>query len=331
MDMKQLTTFETLAKEGNYVKASFKLNYAASTLTDHIHSLEREMGVKLVKRGKKQLELTEAGKEFLPYARQMLKLYEEASSKIQGLDARGILRIAVAESIGQYSMVDLFHDFAVKYPEENLSIRVGNCADFPELLRAGDIDMGFSYGIGSLESGALASVPLFEEPLFYVVHPSHRLAGKKQVYPGDLTGENFAMTYENCCYAMALKQMLAREHVELKAQLHLGSVTMIRRYVKEKFGVALLPLAAIEEDLQRGELTLLPWQGEKFSILAQIIFQKEQPVTATMEALIREAKEPSERRKKAINQFLLKAELPARELSTKEQPTEELSAAGLAE
>ena len=58
-----------------------------------------------------------------------------------------------------------------------------------------------------------------------------------------------ALAYTNCCYAMQLKRILEEAQVELKAQLHLGSVSMIRSYVKEKFGVALLPLAVIEEDV----------------------------------------------------------------------------------
>lgn len=79
-----------------------------------------------------------------------------------------------------------------------------------------------------------------------------------------------ALAYTNCCYAMQLKRILEEAQVELKAQLHLGSVSMIRSYVKEKFGVALLPLAVIEEDVRQNELTRIRWRGPEITIQAQL-------------------------------------------------------------
>ena len=77
MDTKQLRTFVVLAKEKNYIKASEILNYAPSTLAKHIHALEAEFSTTFVHFQNGAICLTKDGEIFLPYAKEMLKMYSD--------------------------------------------------------------------------------------------------------------------------------------------------------------------------------------------------------------------------------------------------------------
>lgn len=73
MDTKQLVTFVTFAKEKSFTKSSMKLNYAVSTLSEHISSLEAELGTQLVERHGKRTALTQNGEIFLEYAHKLCR------------------------------------------------------------------------------------------------------------------------------------------------------------------------------------------------------------------------------------------------------------------
>ena len=82
MDMKQLTTFMTLAKTLNYQKAADQLQYAPSTLFKHIQLLEQELGVELFFKQGRQLCLTAEGQTFETHAANILTSYRNAIQSI---------------------------------------------------------------------------------------------------------------------------------------------------------------------------------------------------------------------------------------------------------
>lgn len=286
MDTKQLATFVNLLREKSYLKTSLKLNYAPSTLAEHIRALEGELGVKLVQSRGKQIVATDAGLVFLRYAEEFLALYQKTQEEFASTEIQGNIKIATAESIGQYSMAELFRNYAVKFPKVDLTIRLGNCAGFLEMIHNHEIHFGYLYDLAPIDLPHFSTLPLFVEPLFFVAHPDHRLAAQESVTPKDLEGENLALTYTDCCYSMALKQTLSEHSVTTKSKSHLGSVSIIKNYVKANCGVALLPLTVVKPAILSGELKLLNWVGKPFSICAQMVYAKKLRLTPAMTTLL---------------------------------------------
>ena len=78
MDTKHLNTFKVAAETLNFTQTASILNFAQSSVTAQIKSLEEELGQSLFERLGRRLILTEAGKDFKLYAEQMINLNEEA-------------------------------------------------------------------------------------------------------------------------------------------------------------------------------------------------------------------------------------------------------------
>ena len=76
MELRNLKTFIRAAELGSFSAAAERLNYAQSTVTAQIESLERELGVSLFIRTGKRIALSAAGKELLAYACEMRDLEE---------------------------------------------------------------------------------------------------------------------------------------------------------------------------------------------------------------------------------------------------------------
>lgn len=78
MDIRQLRTFHRVAELGSFTRAAAELNYAQSSVTAQIKSLEVSLGSDLFERVGGKVKLTPAGTRLLPYAGQMLSLADEA-------------------------------------------------------------------------------------------------------------------------------------------------------------------------------------------------------------------------------------------------------------
>ena len=85
MNTKHLITFVTFAKKKSFLKTSMELHYAESTLAEHITSLERELGVKLIEAGSRGSRLTKAGEAFLPRAEEILGMWRDVQQQMMGI------------------------------------------------------------------------------------------------------------------------------------------------------------------------------------------------------------------------------------------------------
>src|ERR1051326_9084404 len=100
MELRSLQTFRTVARVLSITQAAVMLHYAQSSVSDHIHALEEEFGVKLFDRLGKRLVLTQSGHHLLDYADQMIRLAEEARLPIPGgEEPAGTLVLSAPETL----------------------------------------------------------------------------------------------------------------------------------------------------------------------------------------------------------------------------------------
>lgn len=118
MEFKQLIIFKFAAQESNFTRAAEILNYAQSTVTSQIQSLESELGVALFDRLGKRVILTEQGRRFKTYTDQMLALSDEAKSMIGAHEEpRGTLVICAQETQTTYRLPALLLEFQKRFPK----------------------------------------------------------------------------------------------------------------------------------------------------------------------------------------------------------------------
>src|SRR5260221_2491869 len=95
MELRYLQTFRTVARVLSVIQAAAVLHYAQSSVSDHLHALEDEVGVKLFDRLGKRLVLTQLGYRLLVYADHMIRLIDEghlAISTVQVTSRSIVLR-----------------------------------------------------------------------------------------------------------------------------------------------------------------------------------------------------------------------------------------------
>lgn len=289
MDTKQLITFVTLAEVNNYIKAADRLNYAPSTLAKHIHSMEQELGVKLVEYRESKILLTPEGRRFHGYATKMLDTYWDAAEEFSSLGGvRGAIRIAGGEPIVGFSLARLFLDFSTHYPEVAVNVQTTCCARVPAWIRDNEVDMGYIHEMEPVQSDTYISVPLYSEPICFVTTPRNSLTKKEKVFYRDFAGQKFAFTYDNCCFTAAFRERMHKEGAAPASELFLGSVSAVTRSVFQDDRIALIPYSAVPHLREEG-LVCLNWEDEPIRPWVQILYDRNRRLNPAEKELIRQA------------------------------------------
>ena len=144
MDIRQLKYFLAIAEAGQFTKAATRLHITQPPLSQQIILLEKELGVQLIERTKKHINLTESGRILQNRAEQIIELINTTIDEIQeaanGLS--GKLTIGTITSSGRTLIPELVQKFHQTYPKISFDLRLGDSRRILELLNAGIIEIG---------------------------------------------------------------------------------------------------------------------------------------------------------------------------------------------
>ncbi|MBA3277621.1 MAG: LysR family transcriptional regulator [Geodermatophilaceae bacterium] len=155
----RLTTLVTFAEEGSVVGAARRLVVSESAVSVAMSALSRDLGVPLVERVGRGVELTPAGTTYLAYARRVLGLLEQgwAAARGVGEPGRGRLRLAVVTTAADQLIAPLLASFSTVFPDVELQVDVGNSVEVWDLLAHHEVDLVLAGRPPGAASGRIAA------------------------------------------------------------------------------------------------------------------------------------------------------------------------------
>ena len=141
MDIRQMKYFKTIVEEGTISKAAKKLHMAQPPLSMQLKQLEEELSVILLKRGNKQIELTEAGNRFYKRCLQILDLTEITKNELKQ-SYQDVLRIGITSSNSGLIQQESIQEFIKKNKHVQYAIHEGATYEILDLLLSHNIDLG---------------------------------------------------------------------------------------------------------------------------------------------------------------------------------------------
>lgn len=253
MELHQLHYFETVARHLHFTRAAQELNVAQPSVSQQVRKLEAELGMPLFHRMKRRVALTEAGAVFLPRARAMLQLLDEARAEVQELSGmrKGTLSVGATPSVGTHLIPGAIAAFSRQQPGIALTLREGGSRDLVQLLQAGELDLAVV--IQPVRNEALTTVPLLKEELLLAVPRGHPLAHRDSVELAALRDEPFVMLREGA-YDLRDQVVAACRRAGFAPRVVLdgGEMDSVPRFVAAGMGVAILP-AMVLRDLVGGD------------------------------------------------------------------------------
>lgn len=176
MDINQLKAFEHVVRLGSFSKAARYLNLSQPTISIRIQGLEKEVGGGLFYRVGKRVELTDIGKGFLPYARQVIDILAKGVERAQLIQEGkvGHVSIGTIPSFTSGIFSSVVGNLYKNYPDIKLEIHTGHNQQIIEMLYDGFIKIGFM--TKPYFNTDIKNINTFKESLVLVTHPSHPLA-----------------------------------------------------------------------------------------------------------------------------------------------------------
>ncbi|MCE4049642.1 MULTISPECIES: LysR family transcriptional regulator [Bacillaceae] len=287
MEIKQLKTFKTAAENLNFTLTAKQLNFAQSSVTAQIKSLEAELGTPLFERLGKRIVLTDAGKKYKQYADEIIRLSEEAHTSINEKARTGKIIIGAQESQCTYRLPPILKTFKQKYPEVKVIFKPAHSDEHArEGLLKGELDAAFITDISRSDT-YLHTVRLLEEEMVLFVASDHPLAQLQYVSPEELAQETLLLTEEGCSYRTAFEETLALSGNYARSKVEFSSIEALKQCALLGMGAAILPLMAIEKEAETGLIKKLDWGNSLPSIYTNLAWHKDKHLSPLLTDFIK--------------------------------------------
>ena len=227
MDSKKLEILMTAIDLGSFTKASEVVGYTQSGLTHMVDSLERDIGLTLVRRDHNGITLTKEGETLVPSIREFLRANAKLENQIAAItdNRRDTIRVAAYASIAMHWMPEILYRFRRVCPNIDVDLRmVDNAAEPFELLEKGRTDVIFA---AKLPGFSCDWTPLYQDMMYAILPPDDPI-DENGTFPIEaFEGKEFLMPYGK--FDMEVKAAFAANHVKPRIRpCHVDDETVIR-------------------------------------------------------------------------------------------------------
>jgi DNA-binding transcriptional LysR family regulator len=248
--------FLAVARLGNLSRAAEEMFLTQPTLTARLKALEEEVGDQLFVRTSRGMRLTEAGKEFLPYAERCVGSFKEGKRRLEELRGAsgGQLVLGAAPGVGTYALPGLLERFTAAYPQVSVSVRTGHSEDVLEMVLKEEVQLGLTRAMRHPE---IESLRLYEDELVLVVDPEHRFTAKGSAGLAEIGREQLILFDNDSSYYEQTQALFRNAGLRELRTLEVDNIEAAKRMVEHRLGVAFLPRTAIVRSVSAGNLALI--------------------------------------------------------------------------
>lgn len=267
MENFRLKVFRAVAEQASFRKASESLHLSQPAVSQHIHALEEELGLRLFDRSGTRTSLTPAGKLLLKYAERSAHVLEEAKSALSKLEgeASGLLRLGASTTIAQYILPRMLGVFLKDNPKVTLSVVSGNTEEIIALLLQGSISLGMIEG--PPRSREVHTEKFLDDRMMLIAPRSHEWSGVAIMPLQALAEVPLLLREQGSGSRRVVEQALKRAGLplnRLRIQMELDSTEAIISGVEAGLGLGFVSEWAIGKAVRLG--TVVPVRVEGLDI-----------------------------------------------------------------
>lgn len=285
MELKYLNTFKAILETGSFQKAAEHLNYAQSTITLQMQILEQELSVKLFEKIGRKMQLTQNGKELVPYIDNVLNAVQQIENYGKSNEElTGTLRVAMPETLLSYQMVQTLIQFRQKAPNVRLSLQSSNCYEIRAQVLSGSVDIGVHYDIGGYGDSVVTE--RLQQYEFILVGSSQLNKDEADFITQNQRKPLCFLADQSSYYYKKFNDYLNAYNIVINNEVDLISTEAIKQLVNGNLGVAYLPRFAIEQELNSGIVREIPTAICNKHIGAVCNYHKNKWITPAMDLFL---------------------------------------------
>ena len=244
-DLNDLHAFRAVAEIGNFRKAAEAVHISQPAFSRRIDKLERALGVRLLERSTRRVNLTAVGRDFARTVQQLLDDLDGALLGIRGVSATrmGEVTIACVPSTVYYYLSQSIRRYHESYPKIRIKLIDASANDVLAAVARGEADFGLNF-IGSQEPD-IEFKPLLEERFVAACRRDHPLAKRRKVSWAELAAFDNISVAKTSGNRLLLDQALSGVAGRPQAIYEAQHVTTMLGLVEAGLGVAAVPSLAM--------------------------------------------------------------------------------------
>ncbi len=258
-DIRQLIVFIEVVEQESFSRAAAVLGVAQASVSERIANLEKAIGVKLLNRLGRKIELTAAGAFLLERAKAIVSLKNQTDADLRALLGmeRGDIHVGGSTAPGEYILPALMGQFAKNHPKLSLSLSIGDSHSVAEKVSLGELDVAV---VGAKEKKEnLAYRKVWTDDIVLVVDSENKLSKKRgKVSIKSLVDERWVVREAGSGTRAAIekniKKALLTGSVRRNIVGSFGSVAAVKEAVIAGLGIAFVSRVTAARELESGLL-----------------------------------------------------------------------------
>ncbi len=283
MNTKSLVTFKTILEVGSFQKAADKLGYTQSTVTFQIKQLEEELALKLFEKIGRRMELTQAGKDIMPYVDMILQGTEQISNYGKSLsEITGSLKLAIPDSILIYNMQPFMQAFTHEAPNVQLIVNSIQSGEINPSIADGTADIGINCEKDSYPDSVVHK-KLGKYKAVLVASPFANNNLLDFITPHQRKPISLICNEPDGYYQLDMDKYLSEKDILLNPPMKVQSIEAVKRCVMNNLGIAVVPTYSIGEELKNGSLMPIKTELDEKEYNSFYIYHKNKWISPQME------------------------------------------------
>lgn len=247
IDFDGVQAFVAVAELGSFNKAAHELHITQTALTRRIQKLEGYLGLRLLDRTTRRVEMTAVGRDFLPQARALVHDMTAAVERLKDMSqhARGNFTLACIPSMTSHVLPKVIQRYARQYPGNRIRLLDGASHEVRAAVLSGQAELGIA--VQGERHPDLVETILLSDPLVFICREPHPLQSRRSVTWADMRGSELIGVSSFTATRIFLDYQLARHGIRLhgnyEVQHHATAINLVAAGV----GSAILPSLTFQE------------------------------------------------------------------------------------
>ena len=287
MQLENFKIFADLVETKSFSKSAKINGITQSAVSQQARAMERHFKTLLIDRSQKQFQLTREGNRLYEAAKGMLHTYDQLLSELQEMKKviSGTIRISTIYSIGLHELPPFIKRFLHDFPSVNVRVEYRRSNLVYEDILHNSVDFGLV--AFPVKQRQIEIIPFRNDHLVLIAHPNHPLAKRGgQVELRELAGMKFIGFDPDIPTRKAVDQIFKDNDLDIQPVMEFDNIETVKRAVEVDHGVAIVPLAAVQQESQQSSLALLNFKGKDFTRPLAILHRKGRVLTPAMRKFI---------------------------------------------
>jgi DNA-binding transcriptional LysR family regulator len=247
IDFDGIQAFVLVAETGGFGKAANQLHVTQTALTRRIQKLEAYLGVRLLDRTTRSVQLTAVGREFLPHARRLVSDTTSLVGRLKDMSrlGKGNITIASVPTMAHHALPSVIREYTKQHPGNRIRIIESNAAEVARTVLHDQAEFGITIQLERYPD--LIEEPILREPFMLYCRDEHPFSKQKSVAWKDLHEAELIMVGGMSGNRALLDHQLAKNRLSLTGAYEVEHLSTAIGLVAAGVGTAILPFSTIQE------------------------------------------------------------------------------------